>query len=337
MTEPGDLLPMILGGVIAFSVFAYVVLDGFDLGIGILFPLFPEKQQRDALMDSIAPVWDGNETWLVMGGACLFAAFPLAYAILLPALYAPLIALLLGLIFRGVAFEFRIHSRGRARLWELGFMAGSLAATLCQGIALGTVLQGVAVADRHYAGGWWDWLSPFSLLCATALVAGYALLGAGWLILKTKDAVRERAFAAARIAAIATLGFIAAVSLATPFLEEDYWRRWFAWPHLLYTAPVPLAVAAVALLLFRALARRNERQPFLLALVLFLLCFVGLGISVWPNIVPARLSLWEAAAPESSLGFLLVGVAILIPVILAYTIHTYWVFRGKVDAETGYH
>jgi cytochrome d ubiquinol oxidase subunit II len=323
--------------IIAFAVFAYVVMDGFDLGLGILFPLFPERRDRDVMMNSVAPIWDGNETWLVLGGGGLFAAFPLAYAVLMPALYAPLIAMLLGLVFRGVAFEFRWRSRNRRWLWDIAFAGGSSIAALAQGVALGAILQGVRVSGRAYAGGWWDWLTPFSLLTGVAVVAGYALLGAAWLVMKTEGELRERAYLMTWRCLAATLVAILLVSAATPLLEADYWRRWFAWPNILLTAPVPLAVAGVAVLMVRALAARRDRLPFLLALVLFLLCFAGLGVSLFPYIVPRSITIWQAAAPADSQLFMLVGVAVMIPIIIAYTGYAYWVFRGKVDADAGYH
>ncbi|MCO5130266.1 MAG: cytochrome d ubiquinol oxidase subunit II [Xanthobacteraceae bacterium] len=323
--------------IIAFAVFVYVVMDGFDLGIGILFPLFPRKDHRDVMMNSVAPVWDGNETWLVLGGGGLFAAFPLAYAVLMPALYTPIIAMLLGLVFRGVAFEFRWRSRRERNRWDLAFAGGSLVAALAQGVALGAILQGIRVTGRAYAGGWWDWLTPFSVLTGVALVIGYALLGATWLVMKTTGDLRERAYRLSWWLLIAMLGAIGAVSLATPFLDVEYARRWFAWPHILFTAPVPVAVAAVAALSLRSLARRQDYRPFPLALALFALSYIGLGISMYPYIVPRSITIGQAAAPENSQVFMLFGVSILIPIILIYTGWAYWVFRGKVDPESGYH
>lgn len=323
--------------IIAFAVFVYVVMDGFDLGLGILFPLFPKKQDRDVMMNSVAPVWDGNETWLVLGGGGLFAAFPLAYAVLMPALYTPIIAMLLGLVFRGVAFEFRWRSKGERNRWDLAFAGGSLVAALAQGIALGAILQGVQVANRAYAGGWWDWLTPFSILTGIAVVIGYSLLGATWLVMKTTDDLREKAYHLSWWLLFAMLGAIGAVSLATPFLDVEYARRWFTWPNLLFTAPVPIAVAAVTALLLQSLARRQDYRPFILSLVLFGLSYAGLGISMYPYIVPRSITIWQAAAPENSQIFMLVGVSILIPIILIYTGWAYWVFRGKVDPQSGYH
>jgi len=322
--------------IIAFAVFAYVVMDGFDLGLGILFPLFPAKADRDVIMNSVAPVWDGNETWLVLGGGGLMAAFPLAYAVLMPALYVPMVAMLIGLIFRGVAFEFRWRTTQSERnRWDTAFAGGSWLAALAQGIALGAILQGVHVEGRHYAGGWWDWLTPFSILTGIALVVGYALLGATWLIMKTEGTLREKAYRLSWALLLAMLGAIGAVSVATPFLHVQYTQRWFAWPNIILTAPVPIAVAAVAALLLRSLAGKRDYQPFFLALALFALSYAGLGISMYPYIVPQSITIWQAASPANSQLFMLAGVAVLIPLILGYTGWAYWVFRGKVRG--GYH
>jgi cytochrome bd ubiquinol oxidase subunit II len=323
--------------IIAFAVFVYVVMDGFDLGLGILFPLFPAKADRDVIMNSVAPVWDGNETWLVLGGGGMMAAFPLAYAVLMPALYTPMIAMLIGLIFRGVAFEFRWRTEAKTNRWDLAFAVGSWLAALAQGIALGAILQGVHVEARHYAGGWWDWLTPFSLLTGVSLAIGYALLGATWLVLKTEGALRDRAYHLSWYLLFAILLAIGAVSIATPFLHIQYARRWFSWPNLVFTAPVPIAVAAVTVALLRSLANRQDTQPFLLTLALFALSYAGLGISIYPYIVPQSIDIWQAAAPRNSQLFMLVGVAVLIPLILTYTAWAYWVFRGKVLAGSGYH
>jgi len=330
-------LAVIMLVIVAFSVFVYVVMDGFDLGLAMLFPLFPDRQDRDVMMNSVAPVWDGNETWLVLGGGAVFAAFPLAYAILMPALYAPIIAMLLGLVFRGVAFEFRWRTERGRFLWDFSFAWGSLIAALAQGIALGAILQGIEVDGRAYGGGWWDWLTPFSLLTGVAVVIGYCLLGATWLVMKTSGSLQDRAYRYAFLFAVAMLVCIGAVSLATPFLDGEYWLRWFELPRLFVSAPVPVAVVIVAVLLFRSIAARHEAWPFVLSLLLFALSFVGLGVSVFPHIVPTSVTIWEAAAPEKSLVFILVGVSIMIPIILAYTAYTYWVFRGKIDPDDGYH
>jgi cytochrome bd ubiquinol oxidase subunit II len=323
--------------IIAFAVFVYIVMDGFDLGLGILFPLFPAKADRDVIMNSVAPVWDGNETWLVLGGGGMMAAFPLAYAVLMPALYTPVIAMLLGLVFRGVAFEFRWRTRRERNLWDIAFAGGSLLAALAQGVALGAILQGVHVEGRHYAGGWWDWLTPFSVLTGVALVIGYALLGATWLVMKTEGELRERAYGLSWVFLVGMVGAIGAVSIATPFLHVQYSQRWFAWPNIILAAPVPIAVAGVSALLLRSLSRKYDYQPFLLSLALFALSYAGLGISMYPYIVPQSITIWQAASPENSQLFMLFGVAVLIPLILGYTAWAYWVFRGKVNATSGFH
>jgi len=330
-------LPLIWAGLIAFAVLAYVVLDGFDLGVGILFPLVPGEAGKDEMMNSVAPVWDGNETWLVLGGGGLFAVFPLAYAVIMPALYAPIIVMLLALVFRGVAFEFRWKTRRGQFLWDWAFAFGSITAAFAQGVALGALVQGIEVANRAYAGGWWDWLTPFSLFTGVALVVGYALLGSTWLILKTENEVQDRAFAIARVAAPLTIGMIGAVSLWTPFLDPLYAARWFSWPQVLLVGPVPLAVAGAAFVLWKGVIDRRELAPFLAALALFVLSFAGLGISFYPNIVPHSVTIWQAAAPDNSLSFLLIGAVVLIPLILLYTGYSYWVFRGKVKSIGGYH
>lgn len=323
--------------IIAFAVFMYIVMDGFDLGLGMLFPFFPKKTDRNVIMNSVAPVWDGNETWLVLGGGGLFAAFPLAYAIVMPAIYTPIIAMLIGLIFRGVAFEFRWRSKRERNLWDIAFAGGSLLAALSQGIALGAILQGINVSGRHYSGGWWDWLTPFSLLTGAAVVAGYGLLGATWLVMKTDGRLRKEAYRFSRHLLIATLIGICAVSLATPFLSIKYWQRWFEWPSILFTSPIPIAVAAITIFLLKALADQRDYRPFFLSLGLFALSFAGLGVSMWPYIVPQSITIWQAASPENSQIFMLFGVAVLIPLILGYTGWAYYVFRGKVKAGSGYH
>jgi cytochrome bd ubiquinol oxidase subunit II len=329
---------LIWAGLIAFAVIAYVVLDGFDLGVGILFPLMPERAHRDEMMNSVAPVWDGNETWLVLGGGGLFAVFPLAYSIIMPALYAPVVALLLGLVFRGVAFEFRWKTERGRFLWDWAFAAGSIMAAFAQGVALGALVQGIPVAGRAYAGGWWDWLTPFSIVTGIALVIGYALLGSTWLIWKTEGHTQREAYRFAYVTGLATLALIGFVSLWTPFLDEAFMHRWFAWPQILFVAPVPLLVAVAGFMLLSGLRNKREGQPFLASLALFVLCFIGLLISFFPYLVPTSVTLWEAAAPDQSMEFLLAGAAVLIPLILGYTAYSYWVFRGKVSAGGGgYH
>ena len=329
-------LPFVWAAIILFAVFAYVVMDGFDLGIGILFPVFPAGRGRDQAINAIAPVWDGNVTWLVLGGGGLMAAFPLAYGVIMTALYPPIIAMVLALVFRGVAFEARWRDPRHRPWWDAGFTLGSTVAAFAQGVTLGALVQGIRVGDREYAGGWLDWLTPFSLLTGACVVVGYALLGAAWLVWKTDGDTQAHAYRLAPRLGVALLAGIAAVSLMTIGLEFDYHDRWLAYPQVLLTAQVPLLTAVIGYALLRSLRRRRELAPFLLALSLFLLTFAGLCISVFPDIVPGAITIREAAAPQSSLRFMLVGAMVLIPIILAYTGWAYWVFRGKVGHE-GYH
>jgi cytochrome d ubiquinol oxidase subunit II len=332
-------LPLIWAGVLGFAVLAYVVMDGFDLGVGILFAVEHDADDRAVMMSAVVPVWDGNETWLVLGGGGLMAMFPLAYAVILPALYPAVIAMLLGLVFRGVAFEFRFRAATAAGrfAWDLAFCGGSTLAAFCQGLILGGLLQGIKVENRAYAGGWWDWLTGFTLLCGIAVVIGYALLGATWLIWRTEGRLQRSMRRHARVLGTATLALIVVVSLWTPMLNPSFSQRWFGWPGILLTSPVPILVAVLAWLFWRALARRQEMVPFLCALGWFVLGYAGLAISVYPHIVPPDITIWDAASPPQSQSFLLVGAIVLVPMILAYTGYAYWVFRGKVTHGAGYH
>ncbi len=329
-------LTIIWAFIIAFAVFAYVVMDGFDLGIGIIFPALGRGAERDKAMNSVAPVWDGNETWLVLGGGGLLAAFPLAYAIILPAIYPPIIAMLLGLVLRGVAFEGRWRDPNHQPFWDFAFTAGSFVAAFAQGVTLGALLQGVEVEGRAYAGGWLDWLSAYSVLTGIGTVIGYGLLGSTWLIMKTEGPVQDHAFRMSWKLFPATLLALGAVSLYTPFLEAEYFARWFTFPSVLFSAQVPLLVAVIAFLLFRALQKRHDYAPFLLTLALFLLGMIGLGISMFPYVVPDEVTIWDAATHPSSQLFMLVGTLFIVPLIIGYTAWAYWVFRGKVGDE-GYH
>ncbi|MFC7292675.1 cytochrome d ubiquinol oxidase subunit II [Hirschia litorea] len=330
-------LPTIWAFILALAIFIYVILDGFDLGIGILFPLLEKDSDRDLAMNSVAPVWDGNETWLVLGGGGLMAAFPLAYAVVLPALYMPFILMLLALVFRGVAFEFRWRDKAHEKIWDRSFFWGSLMATFCQGIVLGAFVQGIEVTGREYSGGWWDWLTPFSIMCGFALTAGYSLLGASWLVMKTEGELREKAYFCTRWAGVFTLAFVAIVSVWTPFLSPEIAERWFTFPHLMFVLPVPTMTAIIAALLAWGIIAKRDYVPFPSAIGLFSLCFVGLGIGMFPYIVPRAITVHDAAAPDVSLSFMLVGAVILVPLILSYTAYSYWVFRGKIDPEAGYH
>jgi cytochrome bd ubiquinol oxidase subunit II len=331
-----DLVP-IWTIVLAVGVFMYVLLDGFDLGVGILFPFAPDDHARDLMMASVAPIWDGNETWLVLGGIALFAAFPLAFAVIIPAVYFPILFMLLGLVFRGVAFEFRPAARTSRKRWDEAFFAGSLVATFAQGCVLGKFVRGFPVSGRQYTGTSWDWIEPFVLAVGVGLVFGYLLLGATWLVMKTEGPLQDWARAKARLGLWGVLAFIAMVSLWTPFLDARIAARWFDWPNVAFLAPVPIATAAIAWWLWRSLARGREVAPFFAALGLFALCYLGLGISLFPYVAPPSITLYDAAAAPQSQAFLLLGTLFLLPIILMYTGWSYWVFRGKVRAEHGYH
>ena len=331
-------LPLIWAIIIIFGIMMYVVMDGFDLGIGILFPFIKGEKDRDVMMNTVAPVWDGNETWLVLGGAALFGAFPLAYSVVLSALYLPLILMLMGLIVRGVAFEFRFKARPEKRhIWDKSFIGGSLVATFFQGVALGAFIDGLPVVNRQYAGGGLDWLSPFTVFCGIALIVAYALLGCTWLIMKTEGELQERMHKLGRPLALAVLALMGVVSLWTPLAHTDIAARWFTLPNLFWFLPVPILVLVTMYGLIKAIARKAHYTPFLLTLVLIFLGYSGLGISLWPNIIPPSISIWDAAAPPQSQGFMLVGTLFIIPFILGYTFWSYYVFRGKVTHEDGYH
>jgi cytochrome d ubiquinol oxidase subunit II len=340
MTAAAYLLPIVWACIAAFTVLAYIVLDGFDLGLGILFVVEREPHDRDVMVNTVAPVWDGNETWLVLGGACLYGVFPVAYGTLLPALYPPIIAMLLALIFRGVAFEFRFkaHTQRQRRLWDLSFFAGSTVAAAMQGIILGALIQGIKVENNQYAGGWFDWLTGFSVFCGVAVVIGYALLGACWLVWRSEGVLQARARRYAKPLAMVTIAMIIVVSLWTPELQREYLRHWYVWPRMLYVAPVPLLVAGLVLVFWRSITDvKAHLTPLLCVLGWFFLCFTGLGISIWPWIVPPGINIWQASSPPSSQLFLLGGAVVLIPIVLAYTSYAYWVFRGKISSETHYH
>jgi cytochrome d ubiquinol oxidase subunit II len=312
------------------------VMDGFDLGIGILFPFAPDDSERDDMINSIAPFWDGNETWLVMGGTLLIAAFPLAYATLLPAFYVPLLTMLFALILRGVAFEFRFRAERFRRVWDWTFVAGSALATFCQGVVLGAFVNGIQVRNGAFDGGTFDFLDPFAAMCGLGLVAGYALLGATWLIFKTGGNTAAYGRRAARLALPAALGFIAIVSLWTPIQFPRIAERWFAWPNVALLSPVPLVTAGFGLAMWRTIDAAADHRPFLLSIGLFLIAFAGLGISVWPYAVPYEATLWEAASSPPTLAFVAVGTAIIMPIVLGYVAFAHWVFRGKTDSDAGY-
>ncbi|OGB24725.1 MAG: cytochrome d ubiquinol oxidase subunit II [Burkholderiales bacterium RIFCSPLOWO2_02_FULL_57_36] len=330
-------VPVIWALIIGLAVALYVVLDGFDLGIGILFPFFPQEEERDQMMNSIAPFWDGNETWLVLGGAGLLVAFPLAYALIMPALYLPIIVMLLALIFRGVSFEFRWVAKPRHRKWDIAFAAGSIIAAFSQGVVLGGLLQGVRIENGQFAGGAIDWLTPFSMMCGVGLVVGYALLGATWMMMKTEGKVEQRARKMGVPLLFGLLAFIALVSIWTPLQIGRIAERWFSVPNFYFLSQIPLVTLLVAWLCWRGIRRGKSIQPFASAIGLFMLAYAGLIISNAPYMVPPTVTIWDAAADLSSQVFMLIGTVVLLPLIVGYTVLVFWVFRGKVRPGEGYH
>jgi cytochrome d ubiquinol oxidase subunit II len=331
-----ETLAIISGAVIGAAILMYVVLDGFDLGVGILFPFAPDEKARDTMINSVAPVWDGNETWLVLGGGGLLVFFPTAYSIALPAFYLPIMAMLFALIFRGVTFEFRHSAHTSIHLWNRSFFWGSLVAAFAQGVLLGALVQGVHVEDLRYAGGMFDWFSPFSILTGIGVVAGYGLLGATWVIYKTEGEIQDWARRAAIVLGGGTMIAMAAVSIMTPLMRPMIADRWFGGINLVYFAPVPLLTGALAVWLFYSILSRRELAPFLSSIGLFVLGFLGLAISLYPNIIPPSVPVWDVVAPRSSVTFALIGVAIVLPMVLIYTVYAYSVFHGKASAGGGY-
>jgi cytochrome bd ubiquinol oxidase subunit II len=330
-------LTLALALVIGFSIMMYVVMDGFDLGIGILFPFIRKQESRLIALSSIAPIWDGNETWLVMGGTCLFAAFPKAYALILPALYLPLIIFLIGLILRGVAFEFSFKATTRQWLCYWLFSLGSILATFMQGVILGRFIEGFSIGTHEPLTLASQFISPFSIMVGIALLSGYALLGATWLIIKTEGDLQAWCYKQAFRLTLIVVLFIIIVSLWTPFKQAAIAERWFSFPNLIFLSPVPLYTGLITLALFWSLSRRHEFLPFLYSIGLFILSYIGLAISLWPYMIPRLFTIWEVAAPKASQVFILTGVLLLIPLILAYTAHAYWVFHGKVRLEDKYY
>ena len=345
-------LPLLWAIILAVGVLMYVILDGFDLGVGILTSRAGSDEERNMMTATIEPVWDGNETWLIIGGGGMFAAFPKAYAILMPAFYLPLLIMLAALIFRGVAFEFR-HKAVRAptRLfWNSAFWGGSLAAAFSQGVMLGAFVQGVSVEDGVWAGGTFDWLTPFALLTGVSVTIGYVLLGACWLILKSEGALQARAQAWARAALIAVAVCFALVSFATLSVNPQVVERWglsltdIDFARLLPLSPIPLIGMGLCLLLWRDISRLEKDpastphwRPWLYTVWIFLSGYLGLAISIFPYIVPFDISIWEAAARDNALAFMGIGAVIMLPIILAYTAYVYHLFWGKVKPGDGYH
>ena len=336
MNQILDLVP-IWTVILGMAVFFYVLLDGFDLGVGMLYGLAPDTPSRNVIMNSIAPIWDGNETWLILGGVGLLAAFPVAFTIIIPAVYFPIAVMLLALVFRGVAFEFRLREAQNRSFWDNAFCIGSAVATFSQGVVLGAFIQGFEVNGRQFGGTSFDFLTPFALFTGAGLMLGYCLLGAGWLIMKTEGEVQAAARRHGRVCLIGVLLAIALVSLWTPFMSPAVAARWFTWPNTLLLAPVPVATAAVALFTWRSLNSRAEAAPFIGAIGLFVLSYLGLAISLFPLVVPYHFTVWEAASSPRTQAFILVGTLLLLPIILMYSGWSYWVFRGKVRTNIGYH
>jgi cytochrome d ubiquinol oxidase subunit II len=330
-------LPVIWAALIGVAVALYLILDGFDLGLGILFPAFRSERHRDLMVNTVAPFWDGNETWLVLGGGGLLVGFPRAYAVLMPALYIPVILMLLALVFRGVAFEFRSVARTSKPWWDRAFWLGSTLAAFFQGVILGGLIQGITVAHGQFAGGPFDWATSFSVVCGLGVVAGYALLGATWLPIRTEGEVADRARELAKPLILVVLAFMAVVSLWTPIASQHIAQRWFSRPNILYLWLVPLVTALVAWAGWRWLEARREVLPFLAAVGLFLLGYLGLVISWFPYLVPPTLTVWDTAAVPASQIFTLLGVMFMLPIILGYFGFVYWLFRGKVREGEGYH
>jgi cytochrome d ubiquinol oxidase subunit II len=335
--ESATVLPVVWFAIIGFAVLMYVLMDGFVLGIGILSLFAEDERQLDHMMTTAAPIWDGNETWLVLGGAGLLAAFPKAYSIMLSALYLPVLLMLVALVLRGVSFEFRFKATTSKRIWGVCFAAGSIAAGFAQGLMLGAIVEGMPLQGGKYLGGAFAWFSPFSMLTAVAVVFGYALLGCTWLIMKTQGALQNVVYALTRPLVVVVIAFMGLVSTWLPFLSSQVMARWFEGGNFLWLSPVPLLALANAVWLWRAVVRRAEYMPFILALTFFALGFAGLVLGLWPNLLPPDLSIWKAAAPPASQGFVLAGTLIMLPAVLGYTWWSYSVFRGKVAADSGYH
>lgn len=330
------MLPFIFAGILGFIIIMYVILDGFDLGIGILFPFTQNEKERDQMMNSVAPVWDGNETWLVFGGAMLYSAFPQVYGLLLPILYMPIMLMLIALIFRGVSFEFRFKATRTKVLWNWIFAISSISASFFQGVILGCFVQGFDVNEAAMTINNPDWMTPFSLFTGFALVCGYALLGATWMIIKSENHLQQRMIQSAKGLLILVAFFLVFVSIWTPLHSAETLGRWYSFPNVLYLSPLPLITALMIYLVWKSLARQDEYKPFIYSIVIFLCAYAGIAVSVYPYLVPRQITLWEAAAPDSTLRFLLIGVVIMLPILFAYTLYAYRVFKGKTGHE-GYH
>lgn len=330
------MLPLIFAGIIGFIIIMYVILDGFDLGIGILFPFTHSERERDLMMNSVAPVWDGNETWLVFGAAMLYGGFPIVYGVLLPILYIPIMHMLIALIFRGVSFEFRFKAEKTKAIWNWAFSLSSIAAAFLQGVILGAFVQGFAIDEAALVITSSDWLTPFSLMTGIAVICGYALLGSTWMIIKSEGRLQKKMVHLAKGFLVLVTAFLIFVSIWTPLHNAEIWDRWYSYPNILLLSPLPVLTGVMVILAWRSLVLRHEIKPFVYSIVIFLCSYIGIGLSVFPYLIPHQITIWEAAAPPSTLIFILIGVMIMLPVLLGYTLYAYRVFWGKSGQE-GYH
>lgn len=316
--------------IIGLILVLYVVLDGFDLGVGVWSLFACDEERRGTMMASLGSIWDANETWLVVLGGALFGAFPVVYAIALHALYIPITLMIFGFIFRGVAFEFHAHARHKA-LWGVAFGAGSVLAAAMQGLALGGIISGIRVENGVFAGGVWDWLNPFTVLVAVGVVAGYALLGATYLVIKTRDELQKRSYRRASIAAWLMLAAAVGVTVWTPLQYEQVAQKWFAVPDMFYIGLLPLGATLAFVLLIRSLRQGRERAPFFWSLMIFIFSFAGLAVSLYPYLLPPGVTLADGVSSAKTLIFMLTGIGMLLPVMIIYNGYQYLVFRGKVD------
>ncbi|BAY31593.1 cytochrome d ubiquinol oxidase subunit II [Nostoc carneum NIES-2107] len=323
-------LPQVWFVILALFLFLYVMLDGFDLGVGILSLTSSDEERRGILMTSLSNIWDANETWLVLMGGGLFGAFPLAYGTILNALYIPIFVMVFGFIFRGVAFEFRELAR-RKFFWNFAFGAGSFTAALGQGFALGAVLKGIKVDETgHFIGSTWDWFSLPSVLVALTLIQAYVLIGSTYLVWKTSGELQATHYKTAKIAAWTTLIGAVLITITTPIIYESARTRLFQQPLVYIFALIPILGVLLIWQLLQSLNRQEERAPFVWTILLFILSFIGLGLIVFPYIIPPQIRIYEAAADPSSLVIMIIFIGFLIPVMLFYNLYQYIVFRGKV-------
>ncbi|MDP3560516.1 MAG: cytochrome d ubiquinol oxidase subunit II [Legionellaceae bacterium] len=325
------MLPLIFALILAFIVIIYVILDGFDLGIGILFPFTANEAERDKMMNSIAPIWDGNETWLVFGGAMLYGAFPQVYGLLLPILYMPLMLMLISLVFRGVSFEFRFKAEKSKPFWNWAFAISSIAAAFFQGVILGCFVQGFPIDEAAMTINSTDWLTPFTLLTGIALSSGYGLLGATWMIMKSEGRLQKKMIHYSKGLLVLVSIFLFFVSIWTPLHSNVIFARWYSYPNFIYLSPLPLLALIAVFLTWKNLSKQNEVKPFMYSILIFLCSYVGIGVSVYPYLIPHQVTLWEAAAPNTTLKFILIGVVIMLPILLGYTAYAYYLFRGKTN------